>query len=149
MNDDKSALGVVAKGAVAGVIGTAAMTVTQAIEMRVTGREASLVPGEVGAKLARLKVRGRRKRRLSLGVHWAHGLNGGLVRGLLGLTPLTGASAGATHFAALWVSDVTLYMALGIASPPWRWEREELAVDLLHKGLYAVVTSAAFERLSR
>lgn len=144
-----SAFGVLAKGAAAGALGTAAMTVTQAIEMRFTGRKASLVPGEVGARLARMKVRGRKKRRLSLGVHWAHGLNGGVVRGLIGLTPLSGASASAAHFAALWGSDVTLYMALGIAAAPWRWDRDELAVDLLHKGVYAAVTSAAFERLNR
>jgi len=39
---------------------------------------------------------------------------------LIGLTPLSGVSAGAAHFAALWGSDVTLYMALGIAPAPWR-----------------------------
>lgn len=146
---DKNALGVIARGAAAGAVGTAAMTVTQAIEMSFTGRKPSLVPGEVGTKLARVKLRGKQKRRLSLGVHWAHGVNGGVVRGLIGLTPLSGASASAAHFAALWGSDVTLYMALGVAPAPWRWERDELAVDLLHKGVYAVVTSAAFERLSR
>ncbi len=85
MNDDKNPLAVVAKGAATGLLGTVAMTASQAIEMRVTGRKPSLVPGEVGARLARVKVRGRKKERLSLGVHWAHGLNGGLVRGLIGL----------------------------------------------------------------
>ncbi len=118
MNEEKNPLAVVAKGAAAGLLGTVAMTASQAIEMRVTGRKPSLVPGEVGARLARMKVRGRKKERLSLGVHWAHGLNGGLVRGLIGLTPLTGAPAAAAHFAAVWGSDVSLYMAL--ASHPRR-----------------------------
>ncbi len=37
------------KGALAGLIGTAAMTAAQAAEMRLSGREPSLVPGQVAA----------------------------------------------------------------------------------------------------
>jgi len=44
MNEDQSTLGVIARGAAPGAVGTAAMTVAQAIEMRLTGREPSLVP---------------------------------------------------------------------------------------------------------
>jgi hypothetical protein len=53
------------------------------------------------------------------------------------------------HFATFWTGDVALYKVLGIAPAPWRWRRQELATDLFHKGVYALVTGAAYERLAR
>ncbi len=37
---------------------------------------------------------------------------------------------------------------LGIAEAPWEWSADELATDLLHKGVYAVVTGAVYDALS-
>jgi hypothetical protein len=36
----------------------------------------------------------------------------------------------------------------GVRSPPWSWPRDEPVVDLLHKGIYAVVTGLVVDRLS-
>ncbi len=52
------------------------------------------------------------------------------------------------HFALLWGGDAALYRALGIADAPWQWQGDELAVDLLHKGIYAAVTGAVYDALS-
>lgn len=136
-----------ARGAAAGLVGTAVMTATQALEMRVTGREASTVPGKVAAGLLRLSPNRRQEERLSVGMHWMHGMTGGLLRAGVGMTGLRGASAGAAHFGALWGTDAALYKAFGIAPAPWRWTRQELAVDLFNKGVYAAVTGAVLDRL--
>ncbi|MDP8943446.1 MAG: hypothetical protein M3N16_04925 [Actinomycetota bacterium] len=132
-------------GLVAGLVGTASMTLAQAIEMRVTGREPSDVPGQVGSRLLGID----NTETLSRAVHWGHGLLGGAVRGGLALVGTSGPRAAVAHGATLWAADAALYWALGIAPAPWRWSRAELATDLLHKGLYAAVTSASYERLAR
>lgn len=137
------------KGALAGLIGTAAMTVAQEAEMRATGRAPSLVPGHVASKLMRLKpTDDGALARISIGMHWAHGMTMGTVRALVGRTGLRGPSAAAAHFALMWGGDVILYKTLGIAPWPWQWSAEELAPDVLHKGIYAAATSAAYDRLT-
>ena len=80
--------------------------------------------------------------RLSTQVHWAHGILGGGLRGVLERAGVTGPAASVAHFAALWSGDASLYAALGIAPAPWNWEQEELAADVLHKGVYGAVIGA-------
>lgn len=138
-----------AKGALAGLVGTATMTAAQAAEMRVTGREPSLVPGHVASKLMRLKPADEEGlSRISIRMHWAHGMTMGTVRSLIGRAGLEGPAAAAAHFALMWGGDVMLYKTLGIAAWPWQWSLEELAPDVLHKGIYAAATGAAYDRLT-
>ncbi len=136
------------KGMAAGLVGTVAMTVSERLEMAVTGREASDVPGQVGAKLLRRHPKtDAEMQRLSTQVHWAHGVLGGALRGALDQAGVTGPAASVAHFAALWAGDAGLYAALDIAPAPWDWEPEELTTDILHKGVYAAVTGAVYDAL--
>jgi hypothetical protein len=139
----------VTTGALAGLIGTAAMTAGQAAEMRVTGRSPSMVPGHVASKLLRLKPDDDAAlSRVSIRMHWAHGMTQGLLRGLIGKLGLQGPAAAGMHFALMWPGDALLYKALGIAPWPWEWNASELAPDVLHKGFYCVATGVAYDRLS-
>lgn len=146
-----SILGALGRGMVAGAVGTAAMTLSETLEMSVTGRDGSQVPGEVGAHL----VPGRDPRSradvalLNGPVHWAHGISMGALRGVLDLAGLRGPVASAAHFALLWGGDAALYRSLGVADVPWRWTAGELGTDMLHKGVYAVVTGATYDAMSR
>ena len=138
----------IARGLAAGFVGTAAMTGSELIEMRLTGRPPSTVPGQVGGRLLGVTPEtdaGMRK--LTHAVHWSHGTAMGAVRGVLSLAGLRGAGATAAFYAALWSGDAMLYRVLGIAPSPWRWRPRELATDLFHKGVYAVVTGITYERL--
>lgn len=143
-------VGAVGRGMVAGALGTVAMTVTQRVEMVVSGREPSTVPGQVGAHL----IPGKDPdddtdvQQLNAGVHWGHGIAMGAVRGLLGAAGVTGPAASAVHFGLLWVSDAVLYKWLGIAEVPWRWTGREIVTDVTHKGVYAAVTGAAYDALT-
>lgn len=138
------------RGATAGLVGTAVMTLTQAIEGKLTGRAPSMVPGQVGVQLlGGDKDDAARVRALNPWVHWGHGIAMGTVRGLLGERVDGAGAATATHFAGLWSGDVLLYQALGVAPPPWEWSPQELATDIGHKGLYALVTGATYEALDR
>jgi len=137
------------RGMVAGAVGTLAMTLTERLEMSITGRPASQVPGQVGAAL----LLGSDPRsdaevqRLNTPVHWAHGIAMGSLRSALDAAGIDGPAASAIHFALLWGGDAALYVALGITDVPWRWDAEALATDILHKGVYAAVTGAVYDAL--
>lgn len=134
----------IANGALAGLAGTAAMTVAQEVEMRLSGRDPSLVPGHVASKLLPVSPSSDEElARVSLGMHWAHGVTQGVVRALLGRAGL----GGVAHFALMWPSDALLYRSLGISDWPWRWSAAELAPDLGHKAIHVAVTNAVYRRL--
>ncbi len=125
------------------------MTAAQAVEMRITGRRPSMVPGHVAAKLLGLEAKDDEAlARISIRMHWVHGMTQGLIRAAIGRAGVHGSAAAGTHFALMWTGDALLYKALSIAPWPWKWSLDELAPDVLHKGLYVVVTSVAYDRLS-
>ena len=138
-----------ALGMVAGAVGTVAMTITQRVEMSLSGRAPSTVPGQVGAHL----VPGADPAvpadvaRLNGPVHWGHGIAMGALRGVLDVAGMRGPAATAAHFALVWGGDVALYRTLGIADAPWHWSADELRADLVGKGVYAAVTGAVYDAL--
>lgn len=139
-------VGALGRGAIAGLAGTAVMTVSQRLEMSLSGRPPSPVPGQVGVRLLRRKDEAADT--LSPIVHWAHGTTMGTVRALFGQAGLRGPAATAAFFALLWSGDVLLYKSLGVADWPWRWSMRELAPDVGHKALYAAVTGMVYDALS-
>ncbi len=143
-------VGAVTRGMIAGAAGTIAMTLSERLEMSISGREASQVPGQVGASLVPGKDPESTSdvEQLNSPVHWAHGISMGAVRGLLDVAGLQGPAASATHFALVWGGDAALYRALGVADVPWRWSADELTSDMLHKGVYAAVTGAVYDALT-
>jgi hypothetical protein len=145
----KQLIGRLGRGMIAGLAGTIAMTLSERLEMAVSGREASTVPGQVGAHLLPRQDPNVASdvARLNTPVHWVHGISMGALRGALEQAGLRGPAASATHFALLWGGDAALYRALGIADVPWHWDADELASDLLHKGVYAAVTGAVYDAM--
>lgn len=135
------------RGAVAGLIGTAVMTTSQYIELSLTKRPLSTVPGQVGARL--LSRPDDEVESLSTPMHWAHGVALGALRGALSGMGLRGLKGALTFFAIMWAGDAVLYRVLKITDWPWRWTRAELATDVGHKALYALVTSGSYNSLTR
>ena len=151
MSSTRTVPAAVVRGMLAGLAGTIAMTATQRLEMSLTHRSPSSVPGQVGAHLlpGRDASSAADVDALNGAVHWGHGVTMGAVRGLLDLAGRHGLPASALHFAAVWGGDAMLYRALGVAELPWRWSPAELATDLLHKGVYAAGTGLAYDALRR
>jgi hypothetical protein len=145
-----NALTALARGMLAGAVGTAAMTVSERLEMSLTGREPSTVPGQVGAHLVPGKDPDSDAdvNQLNGPVHWVHGITMGAVRGALDVAGVRGPAASLAHFALLWGGDAALYRALGIAPAPWHWEANEVAADVTHKGVYAAVTGAVYDAIT-
>ncbi len=133
-------------GLAAGAIGTAVLTLAENVEMKLTGRAASDVPGQVGVKLTGgdPDAGPERVKRVGPIVHWAHGLGLGALRGGLDRAGLSPVAATLAFYPMVFGGDATLYRALGIAPAPWRWTRAELATDLFGKGVLAFATSAAY-----
>lgn len=143
-------MGRLSRGMAAGAAGTLAMTVSERLEMALSKREPSTVPGQVGAHLLPRQDPNSTAAvaRLNAPVHWAHGISMGALRGALDLAGLRGPAASAAHFALVWGGDAALYRALGIAEVPWRWGADELVPDLVHKGVYAAVTGAVYDAMT-
>lgn len=145
--DMAAALG---KGLAAGLVGTAAMTVSSTIEMKVRKRQASTAPADAAIKVLGIEPKGdAEKARFSTLVHWVYGTSWGAFRGLLGGFGLDGPGAAAAHFAAVWGSGLVMLPALKVAPPVSEWGAKALAVDAFHHTVYAVGTSLAFGALNR
>jgi hypothetical protein len=139
----------IGKGVVAGLAGTAAMTVSSTIEARARGRAFSTAPADAAGKVLGIKEftgEGARSRFSNL-THWGYGTGWGVTRGLLRAAGLSPAKATATHLAAVWGSEQVMLPALQVAPPITMWGREEAAIDGFHHAVYAVGTGIAYELL--
>lgn len=142
--------GAVGRGLFAGVVGTAAMTLSSTVEMKLRGREGSSAPADAAAKVLGVEPKGdAEKARFSNLVHWGYGTGWGAVRGLVAATGLRGPAAGAAHLGLVWGGELAMLPALGVAPPVKEWGATELAIDALHHTVYAVATSLAFAALTR
>ena len=137
------------KGLVAGVAGTAAMTVSSTLEMKRREREPSSAPADAAAKVLGIAgfVDDAARQRFGTLVHWGYGTGWGAVRALLGLAGLRPAAATAAHLGAVWGSEAVMLPSLGVAQPFWTWGAEEVAIDVGHHVVYATVTAVAYELL--
>jgi hypothetical protein len=137
-------------GLVAGLVGTAAMTISSTVEARLRRRAASSAPARATAKalgIADFDSDLARARFNDLS-HWGYGTGWGVVRGLLGAVGMPGPKATAAHGAAVWGSAAVALPALDVAPPFVFWGREEVAIDLLHHAVYAAATGAAYELIA-
>ncbi|MEA2181620.1 MAG: hypothetical protein QOF69_805 [Solirubrobacteraceae bacterium] len=140
----------IGRGLVAGFAGTAAMTVSSTLEMKLRGRAASTAPADATAKVLGIE-RFRddaAKARFSNLVHWGYGSAWGVVHGLFRLAGLPPAKATAAHLAAVWGNEAVMLPVLGVAPPFWTWGVEEVAIDVWHHVVYATATAVAYEQLS-
>jgi len=138
------------RGLLSAVAGTAAMTASSTLEMRLRGRPPSAAPGMAAAKLLRVRIEddpatGRVAR---LG-HVMTGMSLGAARGVLGFAGVREPAASAAFFGVSMTPDAAGLPILGIAPPPWRWGAGELAISAAHHAVFAAATGAAYAALSR
>lgn len=137
-----AALETVGRGLAAGFAGTVALTVSQRIEMRVTGRPPSDLPAQVAEGVLRISPRGRARGAVAFATHWFNNTSSGLGRAALGAAGVRGAPAIAGSFVLYTGGGRLLFGRLGLtAGPP--------GIEALHAAVWATVTSLAYERLDR
>ena len=139
----------VGNGLAAGVVGTACMTLSSAIEMKLRDRPPSSAPARAAAKVLGVEPIGDSERaRFANIVHWSYGTAWGAARGLIGALGLRGPSAAGLFLATVWGAELVMLPALDIGVPPvWRWSREEVLIDGFHHLVYAIATSTTYEVL--
>lgn len=137
-------------GLAAGLAGTAAMTASSTIEMKLRGRSGSSAPAQAAAKVLGVRPEGEKEnKRFGTLVHWGYGTGWGAVRGILACAGLPAPAATAAHLAAVWGAEQVTLPALGVAPPATEWGVKEVAIDVWHHLVYATATGAAYELLDR
>jgi hypothetical protein len=138
------------KGLFAGMAGTAAMTVSSTLEMKISGRGASMTPAEAAEKVLGVEPEDEETEAwFSNLVHWGYGTAWGGVRGLLDSAGLSGPTATAAHLALVWGSEQVVLPALGVSDPVFKYGSKATATDLFHHVVYATATGFAYSYLDR
>ncbi|MDH4175982.1 MAG: hypothetical protein OEW31_05380 [Thermoleophilia bacterium] len=139
----------IGKGVLAGIAGTAAMTVSSTIEAKLRGRAFSDAPARATAKVLGIAEfeDARAKSRFSDLSHWGYGTMWGIAHGLLREVGLGRKAATPAHFAAVWGNAAVMLPALDIAPPFVFWGKEEVAIDVFHHAVYATATGLAYSLL--
>jgi hypothetical protein len=140
----------VGKGLFAGLAGTAAMTVSSTLEMKLSGRDASQTPAEAAEAVLNVEPKDEESEaRFSNLVHWGYGTGWGAVRGLLASAGLSGPAATAAHLGLVWGAEQVVLPALNVSAPVFKYGGKATATDLLHHVVYASATGIAYSYLDR
>jgi len=132
----------VGKGLAAGLAGTLAIPVSQAIEMKITGRKASTVPAEAAGKALGVQATDdAAKQRFSMIVHFGYGTLWGVPRGLLGAAGMSGVPATLLHFLEIWGTALAMLPSMGLSPPVAAWETKQVVVDGVHHLVYATAAN--------
>jgi hypothetical protein len=138
----------IGKGLLAGLAGTAAITLSQMIEMKITKRKPSEAPVKVAQQVTDVKpVNADAKEKVSQEIHWAYGTAWGVARGIVGLTGLKGLPAAAVHFAAIWGTSMIMLPKFKAAPPVTEEDAQTIAIDGLHHAVYALAAGFAYDAL--
>jgi hypothetical protein len=140
----------IGRGLVAGFAGTAAMTISSTVEARLRRRASSTAPARASAKVLGIRefdsdLAQGRWNDLS---HWGYGTGWGVLRGLLGATPMSSRAATLAHGTAIYGAAQVTLPALDIVPPSIFWGAKEIAIDALHHAVYAVATGAAYAAIT-
>ena len=145
---DAPMLPVLARGLLAGAAGVAAMTLAEKVEQAFTGRPNSYVPGHTLERLLGLSAKPDRDRLgLNWAMHWGQGIALGAVRAWMAKRGFGGPFGSFLFLNLRLLNDQSLENATGVGAPPWTWPRDEQAIDIAHKAVYAFVTGAVADRL--
>jgi hypothetical protein len=138
------------KGAVAGAIGTAAITASQMIESKIRGREPSTAAAEAVEHVLDIEPKyNKAEQRLNNVAHFGYGTMWGVPRGILGAIGLGNLPATFLHFLGVQAAAMVVVPKTTDAPPPTEWPKEEIAVETLHHLVYATAAGAAYAWLTR
>ena len=139
--------GEIGRGILAGAVGTAAMTISSTIEMKLRDRDPSTAPAEAASKVLGFRVWKQDQEKFANVVHWQYGSSVGALRGLLSAIGLREPLASGIFFTAVWGTALAMVPKLTDAPPLKEWGPEDLAIDALHHLVYATATGLAISTL--
>lgn len=162
-------VGAVARGLVAGALGTAAMDTFLFARYRrnggdisaqqwessagVTSWEQAPAPALVGKRLVEglfgIQLAPRRARLVNNVMHWAYGILNGAQYGIVAESlPTPRIGYGLPFGATVWAGDYVILPAAKLYKPIWAYDAKTLANDLSAHLVYGLATAAALSVLS-
>lgn len=136
-------------GVLAGVAGTAVMTLSEKLEQAVTGRPNSFIPAHALERTLGLKTEPDQERQWMAWIaHWGLGTLPAALRGVMAEGGMRGPLASAMFLATRMTTDETMENVTGVGKPPWSWGPKLAAIDVLHKGVYAFATGLVADKLA-
>ena len=140
------------KGLIAGVVGTATMTLAQGAEFVLTSAEPSDAPATVADKASRKLGLGRITRRdmpkANQGMHWFYGTSWGIPYGIVAAnSKLRPEVTGPAFGLVVWLVALGQQPAVGVADPPWKRSLQSLGSEALFHVVYGVGAGAALRAL--
>lgn len=141
-------LAIIITTAIAGLVGTIVMTIGQYIEIAISKRPTSYTPALAVAKIFGIDFESfseKNKNRFNNLVHYSYGIVWAWpVPVLAFLTALTFWPLTLIYFLIVWVQGFVVLKMLGIAPWIWTWEKKWIFLEMLFKGVYALVVAATF-----
>ena len=141
----------IGKGVIAGLAGTAAMTISSTLEAKLRGRPFSTAPAKAATRALGIETfdDGEAYARFSNLVHWGYGTGWGVARGVMRAVGLGPRLSTGAHFTALWGSALYSLPKYEVAPPVTEWAAEDVAIDVFHHLVYVGAAALAFELLER
>jgi uncharacterized membrane protein YagU involved in acid resistance len=137
---------VIRQGALCGLGGALAMSVSTNLEMRVRGRGPSAAPANALERLFGWEVDNERgEQALVAAAHFTVSMSLGILAAAA-RRRLGREATGALLLASALLPELIVVPVLGAAEPPWQWSGEEAAVSFVHHTVYAVTTELLLER---
>ncbi|MDB5130987.1 MAG: hypothetical protein JWR02_736 [Mucilaginibacter sp.] len=138
----------IGKGLLAGLAGTAAITLSQLIEMKITKRKPGNAPVKVVSETAGVKpVNAAQKEKAAQEIHWAYGTLWGIGRGLINYAGLKRVPAALVHFGAVWGTAMVMLPKFKAAPPVTEEDPRSIAIDGFHHAVYALVAGLVYDAL--
>ncbi|ERF77217.1 hypothetical protein EPUS_05786 [Endocarpon pusillum Z07020] len=138
----------IAIGLGAGAVGATIMTLSNKLEQAVTYRPNSYVPGHTTGALLNIP-RDRHPDVLNQVHHYGMGIVTGPIRALMAYYGVIGPFASFLFTGLRIAADQVVENAAGTSALPWTWPINEQVIDLLHKGVFALMTGYICDRAVR
>jgi hypothetical protein len=136
------------KGLLAGAVGTAAITASQMIEMKIDGRKPSTAPEQAAEKVFDVNPKDEAaKEKINHQMHWAYGISWGIPRAILSMMGVKGPLATAIHFGAVWGAAMVMLPSMKLSKPVTEWKPKEIAIDALHHAVYATAAGLLIDAI--
>jgi hypothetical protein len=139
----------IGKGLAAGILGTAAMTVSSTLEAKLRNRGSSSAPVDAASAVLGIETfsSDQAEQRFGQLVHWGYGTQWGAVRGLLRSLGFGPNTATVLHGAVVYGTEQAMLPALDVAPPATEWGVKEIAIDAFHHTVYVMATASVYEWL--
>jgi hypothetical protein len=136
----------IGRGLLAGIAGTAAISLSQLIDMKLSKRKPSTTPADAVDKVFGSEQKSEDdKKKLTTAVHWLYGTSWGLFRVLLSVLGIRRKAGTLVEFAAITSAAFRMLPSLKVAPPVKEWGSKEIFKEILHHAVYSFVGGFVYD----